>query len=352
DGQVAAAGKFRAEGRVPALTWGDARDGASVWRASQPKVGVAGATSASDEALVRAIASADGGERRARSRPLCEIIDCRPRSSASANKLGGYGTEDRDRYKECRLSFAGRSSLGTVSKRGCFLRNACARNTHVEATLNISCAAQAAVRRLLRAAWHVADRAHRRRCRVLVHCSHGWDRTSQVAALAQLLLDAECRTMRGFARLVEKDFVAFGHPFATRLAHGRERGGDRGADDQAAPILVQFLDAAFQLTALFPEHFEFGSAYLVAVADAAHGCRFGTFLFDTEGDREAHAPHAPSLWAYLDHNRAHFASAAYRPPAPDLAARAPTSEHALLPPLTVVLRGVGLWRDYFLRYSP
>ncbi|KAH8095958.1 phosphatidylinositol-3,5-bisphosphate 3-phosphatase [Aureococcus anophagefferens] len=112
----------------------------------------------------------------------------------------------------------------------------------------------------------------------------------------------------GFARLVEKDFVAFGHPFATRLAHGRERGGDRGADDQAAPILVQFLDAAFQLTALFPEHFEFGSAYLVAVADAAHGCRFGTFLFDTEGDREAHAPHAPSLWAYLDHNRAHFAS--------------------------------------------
>ncbi|KAH8095957.1 phosphatidylinositol-3,5-bisphosphate 3-phosphatase [Aureococcus anophagefferens] len=114
DGQVAAAGKFRAEGRVPALTWGDARDGASVWRASQPKVGVAGATSASDEALVRAIASADGGERRARSRPLCEIIDCRPRSSASANKLGGYGTEDRDRYKECRLSFAGVGNIHAV----------------------------------------------------------------------------------------------------------------------------------------------------------------------------------------------------------------------------------------------
>ena len=29
-----------------------------------------------------------------------------------------------------------RSSLGTVSKRGCFFRNARARNTHVEATLN------------------------------------------------------------------------------------------------------------------------------------------------------------------------------------------------------------------------
>ena len=36
-----------------------------------------------------------------------------------------------------------RSSLGTVSKRGCFFRNARARNTHVEATLNHPFAAQA-----------------------------------------------------------------------------------------------------------------------------------------------------------------------------------------------------------------
>ena len=36
-----------------------------------------------------------------------------------------------------------RSSLGTVSKRGCFFWDARARNTHVEATLNHSCPAQA-----------------------------------------------------------------------------------------------------------------------------------------------------------------------------------------------------------------
>ena len=35
-----------------------------------------------------------------------------------------------------------RSSLGTASKRGCFFRNARARNTHVEATLNHPFAAQ------------------------------------------------------------------------------------------------------------------------------------------------------------------------------------------------------------------
>ena len=35
-----------------------------------------------------------------------------------------------------------RSSLGTVSKHGCFFWNARARNTHIEATLHHSCAAQ------------------------------------------------------------------------------------------------------------------------------------------------------------------------------------------------------------------
>ena len=114
DGQVASCASFRCEGRLPALTWCDARDGGSIWRASQPKVGVQGHTNMSDEALVRAIASEDGGEASARTYPLCEIVDCRPRSSANANRLTGHGHEDRDRYKECRLSFANVGNIHAV----------------------------------------------------------------------------------------------------------------------------------------------------------------------------------------------------------------------------------------------
>lgn len=33
---------------------------------------------------------------------------------------------------------------------------------------------------------------------VLVHCSDGWDRTSQLTSLAQLLLDPYYRTIDGF----------------------------------------------------------------------------------------------------------------------------------------------------------
>ena len=45
---------------------------------------------------------------------------------------------------------------------------------------------------------------------VVCHCSDGWDRTAQVCALAQILVDPHYRTVKGFIALVEKDWLAFG----------------------------------------------------------------------------------------------------------------------------------------------
>lgn len=58
---------------------------------------------------------------------------------------------------------------------------------------------------------------------VLVHCSDGWDRTSQVSALAQIMLDPYYRTLDGFITLVQKDFLSFGHKF-------RDRNGIEGSE--------------------------------------------------------------------------------------------------------------------------
>lgn len=58
---------------------------------------------------------------------------------------------------------------------------------------------------------------------VLVHCSDGWDRTSQVSALAQIMLDPHYRTLDGFITLVQKDFLSFGHKF-------RDRNGIEGCE--------------------------------------------------------------------------------------------------------------------------
>ena len=106
---------------------------------------------------------------------------------------------------------------------------------------------------------------------VLVHCSHGWDRTAQVTALSQLFLDPFYRTMDGFRVLVEKEFLSFGHQFFLRCGHGLNHTSSRGnytnssnsgnvkQDDQLSPIFFQFLDCTWQLLKQFVHYFEFNA---------------------------------------------------------------------------------------------
>ena len=54
-------------------------------------------------------------------------------------------------------------------------------------------------------------RSLRRAFSVIIHCSDGWDRTSQVAALVQLMTIEHYRTIEGFAQLFEKEFVRYTH---------------------------------------------------------------------------------------------------------------------------------------------
>jgi hypothetical protein len=68
---------------------------------------------------------------------------------------------------------------------------------------------------------------------VLIHCSDGWDRTSQVSSLAQLMLDPYYRTLKGMQILVEKEWLSFGHKFS-------ERCGLDGKENEKSPIFLQW----------------------------------------------------------------------------------------------------------------
>jgi hypothetical protein len=65
------------------------------------------------------------------------------------------------------------------------------------------------------------------------------DRTAQLSALAQVLLDPYYRTIEGFLALLKKEWCAFGHKFEDRLG--------RGAPKEASPVCLQFLDAVWQV---------------------------------------------------------------------------------------------------------
>eukprot|EP00466_Bigelowiella_natans_P007960 jgi/Bigna1/82439/fgenesh1_pg.92_\ len=113
----------------------------------------------------------------------------------------------------------------------------------------------------LRAACYVKQRQYS----VLVHCSDGWDRTAQVVSLAQILIDPYYRTMEGFAVLIEKDWIGFGHKFKDRLG---------------------FLDCVWQLTEQFPDKFQFNERFLKHISTHCQTNWFSTFICNSDKERK------------------------------------------------------------------
>jgi Myotubularin-like phosphatase domain len=377
---------FRSEQRLPALTWCGVA-GSSIWRCSQPKVGLQGNRSSADEQYLKHIMECAASARSMSSvndippRSILvqltgtpdptnwmpnnvglKILDLRPRSSAMANRTGGYGYENTSHYSGCSIQFCNIGNIHAVRDSYQKLSQVCLHTmssdlqfvSQVEDTKWLS-----HIRVIWAAAWETAFWVQIHKIPVLVHCSHGWDRTSQVVALSQLLLDPYYRTMSGFSCLVEKDFMSFGHPFHLRCSHGEGRDGASNAssvnggngstidEGQVSPIFLQFIDCVYQVVRLYPEAFEFNTKYLLLLTEHIYSGRFGNFLCDSEREREIVAgvrQRTHSVWDYLDEQRSDVVNMQYCPNS--------SGAGVLLMPLPTLLRNITLWTDRHCMYSP
>ncbi|KAL2223077.1 protein phosphatase [Thermoascus aurantiacus ATCC 26904] len=267
------AGRYRSRARIPVLTYLHPVNNCSITRSSQPLVGVRQNRSIQDEKLLAAIFSTSRPER-----PLANItppslgresttssqeetsgghagfeltkaeeledevvasvrgdaekpqiygaqqrnliVDARPTVNAFAMQAVGMGSENMDNYKFATKAYLGIDNIHVMRDSLNKVVEALKDSDVTPLPPNRDQLAKSGwlkhIAALLEGASLIARQVGLQHSHVLIHCSDGWDRTSQLSALSQLCLDPYYRTLEGFMVLVEKDWLSFGHMFRYR----------------------------------------------------------------------------------------------------------------------------------------
>jgi len=295
-----AAAEHRDLCRFPGFSWIHPTKHTVIVRCSQPLSGRLGnIRNEEDEKLIEEIFQTNP------KKPISvnKIIDARPFSNAVANRYKGAGFETKEFYQGCDIEFMDIENIHTM-------RQSLDKVRRLVRSLSTNDTSSIWLSRLEATGWlghiHLCLKATVRIAKalgngvsVLVHCSHGWDRTAQLSALAQIILDPHYRTLRGFEMLVEKEWVSFGHRIRDRAGHlpATEE------NDEESPIFPQFLDCVYQMMVQFPTQFGFNEQFLIAILDGFYDCRCGTFLSNSEKEKKELKLREKtlSLWTVLNH---------------------------------------------------
>ncbi|TGJ78758.1 hypothetical protein E0Z10_g10000 [Xylaria hypoxylon] len=278
DNVIKYAGPYRSRARIPVLTYLHSLNNCSITRSSQPLVGFRGNRSIQDEKLVSACFSASAtvefnglevptldtadpspsssqfdlrgssssegettdierlenefiagseashdsqaGKRVYGAQQSNLIVDARPTINALAMQVVGKGSENMEYYPFAKKAYLNidnihvmRESLNTVIEA---IKDGDISKLPPNRELLIKSNWLKHIRGVLDGSALIARQVGINHSHVLIHCSDGWDRTSQLSALSQLMLDPFYRTIDGFIILVEKDWLSFGHMFQQR----------------------------------------------------------------------------------------------------------------------------------------
>ncbi|KAE8627705.1 hypothetical protein XENTR_v10007111 [Xenopus tropicalis] len=325
---------FRAQDRIPVLSWIHPESQAAITRCSQPLPGVNGKRSKEDEKYLQSIMDANAQSHKV------FIFDARPSVNAVANKAKGGGYESEDAYQNAELVFLDIHNIHVMRESQRKLKEISYPSiqeanwlSNLESTHWLE-----HIKLILAGALRIADKVESGKTSVVVHCSDGWDRTPQLTSLAMIMLDGYYRTIRGFEVLVEKEWVSFGHRFYQRTGHGDKN----HADADRSPMFLQFIDCVWQMTRQFPNAFEFNEHFLIIILDHLYSCLFGTFLCNCELQKlkEGVVEESVSLWSFINSQLEDFINPLY----------VNYSSHVLYPVTST--RNLELWAGYYIRWNP
>ncbi|XP_042315158.1 myotubularin-related protein 6 [Sceloporus undulatus] len=288
---IVGSSKFRSKGRFPVLSYYHKDNEAAICRCSQPLSGFS-ARCLEDEHMLQAISKANPTNH------YMYVVDTRPKLNAMANRAAGKGYENEDNYSNIRFQFVGIENIHVMRSSLQKLLEVCGTrglsvNDFLSGLENSGWLRH--IKAVLDAAIFLAKAIALESASVLVHCSDGWDRTSQVCSLGSLLLDPFYRTIKGFMVLIEKDWIAFGHKFSDRC------GQLDGDPKEISPVFTQFLESVWHLTEQFPRAFEYNEAFLLQIHEHIHSCQFGNFIGNCQKEREELKlkEKTYSLWPFL-----------------------------------------------------
>ncbi|RIA93491.1 protein-tyrosine phosphatase-like protein [Glomus cerebriforme] len=355
---------FRKNGRFPLICW---KKGHHVLlRSGQPMVSILGWRGVEDELLIKDVLKAINEEQqqlintynyhkningyskkkvglqeKCINTKIC-ILDARSYSAALGNGFARGGYENCENYPpNTTLHFLGLPNIHAISSSHSSLLSAIATYSSSPKWFSVleSTGWLSHVADLLKAAGGkdgVVGKIVEEDASVLVHCTDGWDRTTQLVSLAQIMLDPFYRTIKGFQVLIEKEWIAYGHPFRARSElpkylrnnnsiippTGEDHSSSRSNCQQPiivppapAPVFLLFLTCVHHLLQQFPHAFEYNDFFLLCLARAAAGnSPYGDFLCNSECEREyvQLRERTKSIWTWVREHKPWFRNTRYQ----------------------------------------
>ncbi|CAG8717576.1 27015_t:CDS:2 [Gigaspora margarita] len=293
--------KFRSRGRFPIICW---KKGHNVlMRSGQPMVGFLGSRGLEDETLMREVLSTVDEEHQILA---ATRISKDARGYAAAFTNGCQGGENYP--QNTTLQFLGLSNIHTIAASHSALLRAITTNASSPNWFSV----------LKATGWldHVAD---------LLRSAGGKD------GVVGKLVDEDASVLVGLQVLIEKEWIAIGHPFRSRSdlpynicnndprskikQSSRNIKEPQNLETAPAPVFLLFLTCLHHILEQFPSAFEYNDFFLLCLARAAAGnSPFGDFLCNSECEREAIQlrERTRSIWSWVKERKQWFRNPLYQ----------------------------------------